>query len=85
MPEIPEQISNCEAEGVIPTITGIMGTLQANEVVNSILNFKSNMEKKMIVFNSVKMSFRTINLSKNKNCSKKFLSLFLFFILFLTV
>ena len=71
MPEIPEQISNCEAEGVIPTITGIMGTLQANEVVNSILNFKSNMEKKMIVFNSVKMSFRTINLSKNKNCSNK--------------
>ena len=71
MPEIPEQIPNCEAEGVIPTITGIMGTLQANEVVNSILNFKSNMEKKMIVFNSVKMSFRTINLSKNKNCSNK--------------
>ena len=71
MPEIPEQISNCEAEGVIPTITGIMGTLQANEVVNSILNFKSNMEKKMIVFNSIKMNFRTINLSRNKNCSNK--------------
>ena len=46
MPEIPEQNNNCETEGVIPTITGIMGTLQANEVLNSILNFKSNMEKK---------------------------------------
>ena len=46
MPEIPEQVNNCEAEGVLPTITGIMGTLQANEVANSILNFKSNMEKK---------------------------------------
>ena len=71
MPEIPEQVSNCEAEGVLPTITGIMGTLQANEVANSILNFKSNMEKKMIVFNSIKMSFRTINLSKNRNCINK--------------
>ena len=71
LPEIPEQNNNCETEGVIPTITGIMGTLQANEVVNSILNFNSNMEKKMIVFNSIKMSFRTIHLSRNKNCINK--------------
>ena len=71
LPEIPEQNNNCDSEGVIPTVTGIMGTLQANEVVNSVLNFKSNMEKKMIVFNSIKMNFRTINLSRNKNCSNK--------------
>ena len=71
LPEIPDQNNNCESEGVIPTITGIMGTLQANEVVNSILNFNSNMEKKMIVFNSIKMNFRTIHLSRNKNCSNK--------------
>ena len=71
LPEIPEQNNNCEAEGVMPTITGIMGTLQANEVVNSILNLNSNLEKKMIVFNSIKMSFRTINLSRNKNCRNK--------------
>ena len=71
LPEIPGQNNNCETEGVIPTITGIMGTLQANEVVNSILNFNSNMEKKMIVFNSIKMNFRTINLSRNKDCTNK--------------
>ena len=71
LPEIPDQNNNCESEGVIPTITGIMGTLQANEVVNSILNFNSNMEKKMIVFNSIKMNFRSIHLSRNKNCSNK--------------
>ena len=46
MPEIPDQINNCETEGVIPTITGIMGTMQANEVVNSILNFNSEYGKK---------------------------------------
>ena len=71
LPEIPQQNNNCESEGVIPTITGIMGTLQANEVVNSVLNFNSNMEKKMIVFNSIKMNFRSIHLSRNKNCSNK--------------
>ena len=65
------KITIVKQKGVIPTITGIMGTLQANEVVNSILNFNSNMDKKMIVFNSIKMSFRTINLTRNKNCTNK--------------
>jgi len=71
MPEIPENNINCDVEGVIPTITGIMGTLQANEVLNSILNFNSDLEKKMIIFNSIKMSFRNVSLSKNKNCRNK--------------
>ena len=71
MPEIPENNINCDVEGVIPTITGIMGTLQANEVLNSILNFNSDLEKKMIIFNSIKMNFRTVSLGKNKNCRNK--------------
>ena len=71
MPEIPDNNINCDVEGVIPTITGIMGTLQANEVLNSILNFNSDLEKKMIIFNSIKMSFRNVSLSKNKNCHNK--------------
>lgn len=71
MPEDPGQHNNCDSLGVTPTITGIIGTLQANEVLNSILNFKSNMEKKLIVFNSIKMSFRKVNLSRNNNCKNK--------------
>ena len=71
MPEIPENNINCDVEGVIPTITGIMGTLQANEVLNSILNFNSDLGKKMIIFNSIKMNFRTVSLGKNKNCRNK--------------
>ncbi len=71
MPQMPEENNNCESEGVTPTLTGIMGTLQANEVLNSILGFKSNMEKKMIIFNSIKMNLRTVNLSKNKNCKNR--------------
>ena len=71
MPEDPGKHNNCDSLGVTPTITGIIGTLQANEVLNSILNFKSNMEKKLIVFNSIKMSLRKVNLSRNNNCKNK--------------
>ena len=71
MPEIPNIDNNCETEGVTPTITGIMGTLQANEVLNSILNLKSGYEKQMIVFNSLEMSFRKVKLNINKKCINK--------------
>ena len=71
MPEVPPGEINCETEGVTPTITGIIGTLQANEVLNSVLGFKPIIEKKMIVFNSIKMNFRKVNLSINKNCKNR--------------
>ena len=71
MPEVPAHGNNCDTEGVTPTITGIIGTLQANEVLNSILNFNSNMKKKMIIFNSIKMSFRKVDLTRNKNCKNR--------------
>ena len=31
MPEIPEQENKCDVEGILPTVAGIAGTLQANE------------------------------------------------------
>ena len=45
MPEVPPNNNNCETEGVTPTLTGIIGTLQANEVLNSILFNKTDNEK----------------------------------------
>tara|TARA_B100001741_G_C16258105_1_gene461686 strand:- start:419 stop:637 length:219 start_codon:yes stop_codon:yes gene_type:complete len=71
MPEVPYENINCDTEGVVPTITGIMGTLQANEVLNTILDFNSDMERKMIVFDSIKMNFRKVNLSRHKECKNR--------------
>ena len=71
MPQIPKQSLNCSVDGVTPTITGVMGTLQANEVMNSILKVKTNLDKKMLIFDSLEMNFRKINLSINKKCKNK--------------
>ena len=46
MPELPPNDNNCETDGVTPTLTGIIGTLQANEVLNSILFNNPDNEKK---------------------------------------
>ncbi len=71
MPNVPVQVKNCETEGVTPTVAGIMGTLQANEVFNTILKLNLKDEKKMVIFNSMSMSFRKVKLSKNKDCTNK--------------
>ena len=71
MPELPPNDNNCETEGVTPTLTGMIGTLQANEVLNSILFNKTDNEKKMIILNSISMNFRKVRLTKNKKCKNK--------------
>jgi len=68
MPEIPEEENKCDTEGILPTVAGIAGTLQANEVVKSILSKKNELVGKMIVFNTLNLNFRKIILTKNTRC-----------------
>ena len=68
MPEIPEKENKCDTEGILPTVAGIAGTLQANEVVKSILDKKNALVGKMIVFNTLNLNFRKIKLTRNIDC-----------------
>jgi len=71
MPEMPDLDNKCDAEGILPTVAGIAGTLQANEVIKSIIDKKNELVKKMIVFNTLSLNFRKIILTKNSNCIKE--------------
>ena len=68
MPEMPYEENKCDTEGILPTVAGIAGTLQANEVVKSILSKKNELVGKMIVFNTLNLNFRKIILTKNTHC-----------------
>ena len=70
MPEMPSLENKCDTEGILPTVAGIAGTLQANEVIKSILTKKNEMVGKMIVFNTLNLNFRKIKLTKNSECIK---------------
>ena len=70
MPEMPDLNNKCDAEGILPTVAGIAGTLQANEVVKSIVGKKNELVGKMIFFNTINLNFRKIKLTKNSGCIK---------------
>ena len=68
MPEQPIERNNCETEGIFSPVAGILGSLQANEVLKTILNLKTDLNNNIIVFNSLKMTLRKIKITINPKC-----------------
>jgi molybdopterin/thiamine biosynthesis adenylyltransferase len=68
MPEIPDLDNKCDSEGILPTVAGIAGTLQANEVIKSIIDKKNSLTGKMIIFNTLRLDFRKVKLTKSVDC-----------------
>ncbi len=68
MPESPNEELNCETGGIMTTLAGIAGSLQANEVIKSILNIKGSLDGNIMVFNALNSNFRKVKLLKNPNC-----------------
>jgi molybdopterin-synthase adenylyltransferase len=71
MPEFPLTENNCDSEGVISSLAGIMGTLQSNEVLRSVLNLKTDLAGNMIIFDALKLEFRKVKISRNSKCINK--------------
>ena len=71
MPEKPGETNNCQSEGIFSPVAGVLGTLQANEVLKVILGFKDSSRNQMIIFDSIKSNFRKIRLSVNPTCKNK--------------
>ena len=49
----------------------IIGALQANEVLKTVLGLKDDLDNNILVFNSLTMSLRKIKIIKNLNCLNK--------------
>ena len=71
IPENPNLENNCETDGVLSTLAGIAGTLQANEVIKTIVNKKNSLSGNILIFNVLTLNFRKIKLLRNLNCINK--------------
>ena len=71
MPDQPLEENNCETEGIFAPVAGIIGALQANEVLKTVLGLKDDLNNNILVFNSLTMSLRKIKIIKNLNCLNK--------------
>ena len=71
MPEYPGLENNCDTEGIFSPVAGILGSLQANEVLKTILDLRNDLNGNIMVFDSLKMSLRKIKISHNLKCLNK--------------
>ena len=65
--KISNDILNCEYEGVLGTVAGIIGTIQANEILKKILNIGTNLNGYILILDLLNLNFRKVKLNKLKN------------------
>jgi len=65
---ISDDLLNCEAEGILGTVAGIVGTIQANEVLKKILNIGETLDGYIFILDFLNLNFRKVKIKKRKNC-----------------
>ena len=65
---ISNDILNCEYEGVVGTVAGIIGTMQANEILKKILNVGNNLNGYILILDLFNLNFRKVKFNKRKKC-----------------
>ena len=66
--EPSDEILNCEFEGILGPVAGIVGNIQAIEVLKKILSLKKDSNKKILILDLLNLNFRKAEFSKKKNC-----------------
>ena len=65
---ISDDLLNCESEGILGTVAGIVGTIQANEVLKKILNIGTGLDGYIFILDLLHLNFRKVKLKKRRNC-----------------
>ena len=66
--EPSDDILNCEVEGILGPIAGIVGNIQAIEILKKILNLSKESNNKILILDLLNLNFRKVEFNKKKNC-----------------
>jgi adenylyltransferase/sulfurtransferase len=67
-PPPPDLVPSCSVGGVLGVLPGIVGTLQANEVIKLIIGGGAPLTGRLLTFDAWKMKFRELKIEKDPNC-----------------
>jgi len=67
-PPPPGLVPSCAEGGVLGVLPGIVGTIQANEVIKVILGAEGILLNRLLLFDAWNMKFRELKLRKNPDC-----------------
>lgn len=61
-------VPSCQEAGVLGAVAGIMGTIQASEVLKYVLSLGDLLVGRLLVFNALDSSFRQVKVPRNAGC-----------------
>jgi molybdopterin/thiamine biosynthesis adenylyltransferase/rhodanese-related sulfurtransferase len=67
-PPPPELAPGCSVAGVLGVVPGIMGLLQANEVLKLLLGIGDTLAGRLLLFDALDTSFTELKLKRDPNC-----------------
>ena len=63
---VTNQILNCEFDGILGTVAGVVGTMQANEVLKKILNIGEDLNGFILILDLLNFNIRRVKINKRK-------------------
>jgi molybdopterin/thiamine biosynthesis adenylyltransferase len=67
-PPPPGLVPSCQEAGVLGVLPGVIGGLQATEVLKLILGKGEVLKGELLIYNALKTSFRKVKVPKNPSC-----------------
>ena len=67
-PPPPGLVPNCAEAGVLGALTGVMGSIQAIEVIKQVLEIGDSLVSRLLLFDALSMDFRVVKLRRDPKC-----------------
>jgi adenylyltransferase/sulfurtransferase len=67
-PPPPDSVPRCETAGILGAIAGVMGTLQATEVLKEILGIGESLSGALLAYDALRADFHKIKLPRDPDC-----------------
>lgn len=68
LPPPPELAPNCAEAGVLGVLPGIVGSVQAMEVIKLLLGIGESLLGRLLLYDALDQEFQTLRISRNPNC-----------------
>jgi adenylyltransferase/sulfurtransferase len=62
-------VPTCSEAGVLGAVTGVMGTLQATEVLKLVLGIGDPLRGRLLLWDALDARFRTVRLKRDPGCA----------------
>ena len=67
-PPPPDSVPRCEEAGILGAVAGVMGTLQAVEVLKELLGLGDSLDGTLLIYDALRVRFHRIRIAKDPDC-----------------